>query len=74
LLGEGAERDNIIRRNDQLSLCNLRYLGKQARERILAFLAASDACLVLLRRSEVFKTAIPSKMFEAMIAAKPVIL
>jgi len=74
LLGEGAERDKIIRRIDELRLSNLRYLGKQARERIPAFLAASDACLVPLRRSEVFKTAIPSKMFEAMIAAKPVIL
>src|SRR5205807_849841 len=68
LLGEGAERDKIIRRIDQLRLSNLHYLGKQ---RIPAFLAASDACLVPLRRNETFKTAIPSKMFEAMIAAKP---
>src|SRR5437879_12736752 len=74
LLGEGAERDKIIRRIDQLRLSKLQYLGTQVRERIPAFLAASDACLVTLRRSEIFKTAIPSKMFEAMIAAKPVIL
>ena len=37
-------------------------------------LAAADPCLVPLRKREVFKTAIPSKMFEAMAAAKPVIL
>ena len=74
LVGEGAERDKIKQRIDELCLQNLHYLGKQPRERIPAFLAASDACLVPLRRSETFKTAIPSKMFEAMIAAKPVIL
>src|SRR5437764_3302187 len=74
MVGEGAERDKIKQRIDELCLQNLHYLGKQPRERIPAFLAASDACLVPLRRSETFKTAIPSKMFEAMIAAKPVIL
>ncbi len=74
LVGEGAERDKIKQRIDELCLQNLHYLGKQPRERIPAFLAASDACLVPLRRSETFKTAIPSKMFEAMMAAKPVIL
>ncbi|HYY72451.1 MAG TPA: glycosyltransferase family 4 protein [Candidatus Bathyarchaeia archaeon] len=74
LLGEGAERDKIRLRIDELRLSNLHCLGKQTRERIPEFLAASDACLVPLLRSKVFKTAIPSKMFEAMLAAKPVIL
>jgi glycosyltransferase involved in cell wall biosynthesis len=50
------------------------FLGKQPREKVPVYLAAADACLVPLRRSEVFKTAIPSKMLEAMAAAKPVIL
>ena len=50
------------------------FCEKHPRERIPAFLAAVDACLVPLRNNEVFKTAVPSKMFEAMAAAKPVIL
>jgi len=36
-------------------------------------MAASDICLVLLRRSELFKLVLPSKMFEAMAAARPIV-
>lgn len=84
LLGEGAERTALFGPahsvtstgavNDSPVPANVRYLGKLPRPEIPAYLAAADVCLVPLRRSEVFKTAIPSKMFEAMAAAKPVIL
>jgi glycosyltransferase involved in cell wall biosynthesis len=74
VIGEGAERDQLLARSRELRLTNVRYLGKQAREKVPAYLLAADACLVPLRRSEVFKTAIPIKMFEAMAAARPVIL
>ncbi len=74
LIGEGAERDRIIRRREELRLGNVLYLGKHPHFKIPDFLAASDACLVPLRKSEVFRTAIPSKMFESMAASKPVIL
>ena len=74
LVGEGAEREKITRRTLDLGLVNLLCLNKQPRENIPGFLAMADACLVPLRRSNVFRTAIPSKMFEAMAASKPVIL
>jgi glycosyltransferase involved in cell wall biosynthesis len=38
------------------------------------FLALSDASMVLLKRSDLFKTVIPSKIFEAMSMERPVIL
>ncbi len=74
VIGEGAEREQLLARSRELRLTNLRFLGKQPREKVPAYLLAADACLAPLRRSEVFKTAIPSKMFEAMAAARPVIL
>jgi len=74
LMGAGAEREQICQLVEGLRLSNVRLLEKQPRERIPAFLAAVDACLVPLRNKEVFKTAIPSKMFEAMAAGKPTIL
>ena len=74
LMGSGAERGQLCQLVEGLRLSNVRLLEKQPRERIPAFLAAVDACLVPLRNKEVFKTAIPSKMFEAMAAGKPVIL
>lgn len=74
VVGEGAERQQLLARSRELRLTNVHFLGKQPRERIPTYLLAADACLVPLRRREVFKTAIPSKMFEAMAAARPVIL
>lgn len=72
--GDGAERARLQFLLRDRRLANVLYVGRQPRERIPDFLAAADACLVPLRRSEVFKTAVPSKLFEAMAAAKPVIL
>lgn len=74
LAGEGAERERLLRKSRQLRLGNVLFVGKQRREEISGLLAAADACLVPLRKSEVFKTAIPSKLFEAMAAGKPVVL
>jgi glycosyltransferase involved in cell wall biosynthesis len=74
LVGAGAERDRLVARISKLRLPNLVVLDKQPRSKVAACLAAADACVVPLRRSETFKTAIPSKMFEAMAAAKPVLL
>jgi glycosyltransferase involved in cell wall biosynthesis len=74
LMGAGAERAQICKLIENLRLANVRLLEKQPRERIPAYLAAADACLVPLRNKEVFKSAIPSKMFEAMAAGKPAIL
>ncbi len=79
LIGTGAEQAIVAARSRPAEASgepcgNVRYLGKLPRPEIPGYLAAADVCLVPLRRSEVFKTAIPSKMFEAMAAAKPVIL
>ncbi len=74
VIGEGAERERLMARARDLRLNNVRFLPRQPHMSIPALLLAADACLVLLRRAEIFKTAIPSKMFEAMAAAKPLVL
>jgi glycosyltransferase involved in cell wall biosynthesis len=74
LMGAGAERQQLCQLVDRSRLSNVRLLEKQPRERIPAFLAAADACLIPLRNQKIFKTAIPSKLFETMAAGKPAIL
>ena len=74
LMGAGAERAQLCELMESLRLANVRLLHKQPRNKIPAFLAAADACLIPLRNRDVFKSAIPSKMFEAMAAGKPSIL
>jgi len=74
LVGEGAEKQQLVSMARSRGLTNLRFVDQQPRERIPAYICASDACLVLLKKSEIFKTVIPSKMLEFMACARPVIL
>ena len=73
-IGEGAEKDRIMEVARSRTLSNVRFLDQQPRDKIPAFILASDVCLVLLRKTEVFKTVIPTKMLEFMSCARPVIL
>jgi putative colanic acid biosynthesis glycosyltransferase WcaI len=74
LVGEGAEKESIQKQAVARGLSNLQFLDQQPRQEIPKLISCSDACLVLLRRSEVFKTVIPTKMLEFMSCARPVIL
>jgi putative colanic acid biosynthesis glycosyltransferase WcaI len=74
LVGEGAENERIKSMVRERQLTNIHFLDQQPRERIPAYICASDACLVLLRKSELFRTVLPTKMLEFMACACPVIL
>ena len=74
LVGEGARRAELEAEAKRRGLGNVRFEGQVPREDIPGVLAASDAALVLLRPDPLFETVLPSKMFEAMAAACPVIL
>jgi colanic acid biosynthesis glycosyl transferase WcaI len=74
LIGEGAEKVRIKAIAQSRGLANVRVLDQQPREKISAFISAADACLVLLKKTDVFKTVIPTKMLEFMSCARPVIL
>jgi colanic acid biosynthesis glycosyl transferase WcaI len=74
LVGEGAEKARIISLARSRGLTNVRFVDQQPREKIPAYICASDTCLVLLKRAELFKTVLPTKMLEFMSCARPVIL
>jgi colanic acid biosynthesis glycosyl transferase WcaI len=74
LVGEGAEKERMQGLVRSSGLGNVRFLGQQPREKIPSFISASDACLVLLRKADVFKTVIPTKMLEFMSCERPVIV
>lgn len=74
LVGEGSEKERIKSVAQCRGLANVQFLDQQPREKIPSFISASDLCLVLLKKSDVFKTVIPTKMLEFMSCARPVIL
>jgi len=71
LVGEGAEKECLISLARSRKLTNVRFVDQQPRGTIPAYIAASDACLVLLKRTELFKTVLPTKMLEFMACARP---
>ncbi|MGA2225806.1 MAG: glycosyltransferase family 4 protein, partial [Syntrophobacteraceae bacterium] len=74
LIGDGAERETLLRKRNEAGLENVLMFPQQPREKVPGFLALSDACMVLLKKKDIFKTVIPSKIFEAMGMERPVIL
>jgi glycosyltransferase involved in cell wall biosynthesis len=59
---------------EEMALGNVTRVGQVPREEAQAYLEASDACVVILRKADLFRTVIPSKIFEAMAAGKPIVL
>ncbi len=74
LVGEGADRQRLIELARSRGLRNIRFVEQQPRENVPDYIALSDVCLVLLKKSDVFETVIPSKMLEFMSCARPIIL
>jgi len=74
LVGAGAEREALEAQALAWGLDNVKFHGEQPRHEIPKVINASDLCLVLLRRDDVFKTVIPSKLLEFMACGRPVLL
>lgn len=74
LIGDGAEKEKLVASARQRGLTNVTFLDPLPHDRMPALLAACDVCLVPLRKLPLFEGALPSKMYEAMACARPIIL
>ncbi len=70
LAGDGAERERLV----AAAGSNVRFLDPLPAARMPDLLAAVDASLVSLRDLPLFLGAVPSKTYEALAAAKPVLM
>ncbi len=74
LAGDGSQREQLVRQRDAMRLGNVFIVGQQPKERMPGIWALTDVSLVLLRKRQTFESVIPSKIFEAMGMARPIIL
>ena len=74
LVGTGAKRKEIEDQQAQLQLPNFLLLDKVPKDQVRYLLAITDASIVHLKASDLFKTVIPSKIFEAMATRTPIVL
>lgn len=74
LVGDGATRKQLEATARQKGLDNVVFTGRLEKALMPDCLAVSDVCLVHLRRTPLYETVFPSKMFEAAAMAVPIIL
>jgi glycosyltransferase involved in cell wall biosynthesis len=73
LLGDGAERVSLQRRASGLGLDNILFLDSVSKGDVVRYWSLLDVTIVHLKKSELFKTVIPSKIFEAMAMGIPIL-
>lgn len=73
-VGEGAEKGKLKETAKNYGLKSVQFIDQQSKDIIPYFYQASDACLVPLINQPLFSAVIPSKMFEIMSCARPIIL
>ena len=74
LVGDGAVREELEAGARAEGLDEVVFTGRRPKAEMPDFLAAADACLVHLTRTDLFKTVLPSKIFEAAAMRKPIVL
>jgi glycosyltransferase involved in cell wall biosynthesis len=74
LVGDGAERQNLLALCKAGTLDNVIMLDQQPKDKMPFLWQCSDVSMVLLKKSKLFEMVIPSKIFESMAMQKPVIL
>jgi len=72
-VGEGAEKQLLQRKFEELGLRNVTLLPGVPHREMPALLAAADVCLVALRNVPLHSKSIPSKIFEYLAAEKAVV-
>ena len=73
-IGEGAEKENLLKQASDLKLNNVTFMPFVPKHEVVRYLSLMDVALVNLKKSDTFKTVIPSKIFEAAALQKPILL
>nr|WP_287423672.1 glycosyltransferase family 4 protein [Candidatus Brachybacter algidus] len=73
-IGNGAEKEKIKILAGQLKLANCTFLDSVSKDKINEYISITDVSLVPLKKSDTFKTVIPSKIFENSAMLKPILL
>ena len=73
MLGEGARKAALIEQARALGLANIVFVDLVSKDEVPRYWSLLDASIIHLRRTELFTTVIPSKLFECMGMGIPVL-
>lgn len=73
MLGDGAEKANLVARAKALGLCNVIFLESVPKDQVARYWSLLDVSIIHLKDTPLFETVIPSKLFECMAMGIPVL-
>ncbi len=74
MVGDGAEKTKLVAKKHSKKLDNVIMLDQLPKQAMPHIWQLSDVSIVHLKRCKLFKTVIPSKIFESMAMSKPILL
>lgn len=73
LLGHGATKQVLVERAKSTRLDNIVFIDSVPKEEVVRYWSILDVAIIHLRKADLFKTVIPSKLFECMGMGIPVL-
>ena len=74
IVGDGACRAKLEEETKKIGLSNVVFTGRQPKSSMPDWVSSSDASLVHLKKTELFTTVMPSKIFESAGCKRPIIM
>lgn len=74
LMGNGAEKDNLKKLHAELGCQNVTMLDSVPKAEVKRYISVLDISLINLKKSDLFTTVIPSKIFENAAMAIPILM
>ena len=74
IIGDGPVKNSLLELQKELQLNNITFISNQPSDKVMEWLHQCDAYIVPLRKLDLFKGAIPSKLFEPLGIGKPILL
>lgn len=74
VVGSGPEKEKLIQLKQELNTENVLFFDAVTKKEMPAIVSATDVAVIPLKRLDLFKGAIPSKIFENLAMKKPILL
>ena len=74
LIGGGAMKEQLLKQKEELGCTNVTMLDPVMKNEVARYISILDVCLINLKKSPLFTTVIPSKMFENAGMGKPILM
>lgn len=73
-IGNGAEKEKLLKLKEDLKCDNVTMLDSVPKAEVKNYISILDVCLINLRKSDLFTTVIPSKIFENAAMEIPILM